>query len=70
MSQTLSVRLPDELYEIIRERARFNRRSAGSELLFLVETALSLKAESSREMVHLLTQLSDTMSLPAAVTSD
>jgi len=55
-----SVSLPAGLYEIVRGRAEFNRRSLTGEITYLLEIALASKSESTREMIHMLSQLVDT----------
>jgi hypothetical protein len=53
-----SVSLPAGLHEIIKSRADFNRRSVTQEITYLVEIALASQTESTRAMIHMLSQLS------------
>jgi plasmid stability protein len=52
-----SVNLPDNLHEILKERASFNHRSLTGEIVYLIEVGLSVKGETAKEMMFLVDQL-------------
>ncbi len=44
----LSVRFPDDLYELVQARAQENRRSMNQEIVWLVQKALEMLAQAQR----------------------
>ena len=54
MKVALSFTAPAELKRMLVHRAEVNNRSLTGEIVYLIETALALKSESTREMVHFL----------------
>lgn len=55
--KTISVMLEDELYNVIKQRAKFNHRSLSSEVNYLVECGLAEKSEITREFMRLIFQI-------------
>lgn len=60
----VSVQMTMNLHDILRTRARFNNRALSAEILYLVETALALKSETTRETIHLLYKMHNAESDP------
>lgn len=52
--QRVTVVMRREFQDILRSRAEINNRSVSKEILFLIETALAMKSETTREMIHFM----------------
>lgn len=49
----MSIRLPENLKQILKRRAEINRRTLGAETVYLVERALEyIEQEDDQEVVH------------------
>lgn len=54
MMVTTSIKMEHDLYEIIKERAKHNRRSVSQEINWLVETGLASGNEQLKELMRFL----------------
>jgi hypothetical protein len=52
----VSVLMTSELQDVLRMRAKMNNRSLTKEILFLIETALAIKSETTREFIQFMHQ--------------
>lgn len=52
-----SISIPSGLHEVVKSRAVFNRRSVSGEITYLLEVALAAQTDSTRDMIHMISQL-------------